>query len=176
MRLSVRAVNQFFPHSLLFGAASPDNPGWPRRQPACHRVAMPHDDSDGLFGLEGRRLLVVEDNHDCAEAVQRWLEICGARVTLADSVGGALARVRRRAPDLMLVDGYLPDGTGWDLLERMRATVPGTRQVPVVAITGAPPASIEPAARAYGVRHVLAKPIAPEALAAALTDCLDAAA
>src|SRR5207244_1124471 len=44
---------------------------------------MTHDDDEGLFGLEGRRLLVVEDNTDCAEAVRRWLEICGAQVTTA---------------------------------------------------------------------------------------------
>jgi CheY-like chemotaxis protein len=128
----------------------------------------------GLFGLEGRRLLLVEDNTDCAEAVRYWLEICGARVTTADTVGGALARVHGEAPDLMLVDVYLPDGTGWDVVERVRATVPGGTAVPVVAITGGAPAAIERSARAHGVRHVITKPIAPEALAAALTECLAA--
>jgi len=128
---------------------------------------------EGLFGLAGRRLLVVEDNGDCAEAVRRWLEICGARVTTARSVVSALARMRASAPDAILVDVYLPDGTGWDLIDRVRASVPGGTQVPVVAITGADSASLGPAARAHGVRHVLTKPIAPAELAAALAECLD---
>jgi CheY-like chemotaxis protein len=135
---------------------------------------MPEDD-DGLFGLAGRRLLVVDDNGDCAEAVCRWLEICGARVTTAHTVTSALARMRVEAPDLMLVDVHLPDGTGWDLVDRVRTSVPGGMRVPVVAITGSAGDSVGPAARARGVRHVVTKPIAPAELAAALTDCLDVA-
>jgi len=134
---------------------------------------MTHDDREGLFGLEGRRLLLVEDNSDCAEAVRRWLEICGARVTTADTVGSALARTGEDPPDLMLVDVYLPDGTGWDVVDRIRAS---GASVPAVAITGAPTPAVERSARAHGVHHVIAKPIAPEKLAAALTDCLEGSA
>lgn len=133
---------------------------------------MTHDGKEGLFGLEGLRLLLVEDNSDCAEAVRYWLEICGACVTTADTVGSALARADGRPPDLMLVDVYLPDGTGWDVVERVRASTPGT-SVPAVAITGAPTPAVVRSALAHGVRHVIAKPIAPEKLAAALTDCLE---
>ena len=132
-------------------------------------------DDDGLFGLSGRRLLVVDDNGDCAEAVRRWLEICGAQVTTAGTVMSALARMRSDAPDLVLVDVYLPDGTGWDLVERVRETVPGGTRLPVVAITGAGGPAVGRAARAHGVRHVVTKPIAPAELAAALCECLDVA-
>ena len=135
---------------------------------------MADDEGEGLFGLAGRRLLVVDDNGDCAEAVRRWLEICGARVTTARSVVTALARMRTEPPDVMLVDVYLPDGTGWDLVDRVRESIPGGMHVPVVAITGAARASVGPAARAHGVRHVVTKPIAPAELAAAIAECLDA--
>ena len=131
-------------------------------------------DSEGLFGLRGRRLLVVEDNPLCAEAVREWLRICGATVDTAATVRDALARIRRHAPDLVVLDVLLPDGTGWDVLERMRKA-PRSRGVPAVAITGAPPSTVAGPAGAHGVRHVLTKPIAPEALAAALTDCLNSA-
>ena len=131
------------------------------------------DEDEGLFGLAGRRLLVVDDNGDCADAVRRWLEICGARVTTARTVVSALARMRTEPPDAMVVDVYLPDGTGWDLVDRVRASIPGGMRVPVVAITGGDGASVGPAARAHGVRHVVTKPIAPAELAAALSECLD---
>jgi CheY-like chemotaxis protein len=133
--------------------------------------AMAHE-GDGLFGLGGRRLLVVEDNVLCAEAMSRWLEICGATVSTVGSVGDAIERLRAETPDLLLLDVSLPDGSGWDLLERAHAVVPASVHVPTVAITGIPRASVEGQARAYGVRHVVTKPIAPEALADALSDCL----
>jgi CheY-like chemotaxis protein len=126
---------------------------------------------EGLFGLGGRRLLVVEDNDDCACAVRQWLEICGARVSTARSVDAALTRVRHEAPELMLLDVRLPDGTGWELLQRVRA-MPACADVPVVAMTGLRGDAVSAAAERHGVRHLLTKPIAPAALAEALTDCL----
>jgi CheY-like chemotaxis protein len=134
------------------------------------------NEAEGLFGLAGRRLLVVEDNGPCAEAVRMWLEICGAKVDVAPSVDAALRRLRARVPDVVLADVFLPDGTAWDLVARLRRQVPGGRRVPVVAITGAAQGTIVRAADRHGVRHLITKPIEPEALAAALTDCLDRAA
>jgi CheY-like chemotaxis protein len=135
-------------------------------------MAEARSEDEGLFGLGGRRLLIVEDNEDCAVAVRQWLEICGARVSTACSVGSALTRVQHEAPDLMLLDVRLPDGTGWDLLHRLRTTVPGGADVPVVAMTGIRAEAASEAAHRLGVRHVLTKPIAPAALAEALSDCL----
>ncbi|HJQ83166.1 MAG TPA: response regulator [Candidatus Binatia bacterium] len=135
---------------------------------------MTKDGEEGLFGLEGRRLLLVEDNDACADAVREWLEICGAHVTTAGTVGSAVARSRREVPDLLLVDVYLPDGTGWDVVDRVRASLPAA--IPAVAITGAPTPALVRSAHQHGVRHVIGKPIAPEALAAALAECLEVSA
>ncbi|HZP41665.1 MAG TPA: response regulator [Candidatus Binatia bacterium] len=132
---------------------------------------MTHE-GEGLFGLGGRRLLVVEDNCLCADAVRGWLEICGASVATVGSIDAALDRLRNETPDLLLVDLHLPDGSGWELIERARASVPAVRSVPAVAITGFP--LDVTTARRHGVQHVITKPIAPEALADALCDCLAA--
>jgi CheY-like chemotaxis protein len=133
------------------------------------------NEAEGLFGLAGRRLLVVEDNRPCAEAVRSWLEICGAKVDVAPTVDAALRRARTTVPDVVLADVFLPDGTAWDFVERLRRNVPSCRRVPVVAITGMAE-GVEQAADQHGVRHLITKPIEPEALAAALADCLDRAA
>jgi CheY-like chemotaxis protein len=126
------------------------------------------DEQDtGLFGLQGRRLLVVEDNAQCAAALARWLEICGARVAIANSVDAACARLRAERPDLLLVDLHLPDGTGWDVVD-------AAREVPAVAITGGA-GELGRNAASHGVRHVIAKPIAPAALADALSQSLTGA-
>lgn len=132
---------------------------------------MTHE-REGLFGLGGRRLLVVEDDTLCVDAVRGWLEICGASVATVGSVDAALDRLRLETPDLLLVDVQLPDGTGWELIDRARTSVPGAAALPTVAMTGFP--SDEATARLHGVRYVVTKPIAPEALAEALSDCLAA--
>ena len=132
---------------------------------------MAHADR-GPFGLEGRKLLVVETDAQCAAAVSQWLEICGARVSTASTLGAAVTQARHQAPDLMLVDVSLADGDDWDIVERLRARVPGGTHVPVVAVTGTGGSSVGRAARAHGVRHVVKRPIAPAALGAALRACL----
>lgn len=132
---------------------------------------MAHEDK-GLFGLEGRRLLVVETDARCAAAVSQWLEICGARVSTAATLGAAVTQARHEAPDVMLVDISLADRDDWEIVERLRESVPGGTRVPVVAMTGAEGSSVGREARAHGVRHVVKRPIAPAALGAALHACL----
>jgi two-component system OmpR family response regulator len=131
---------------------------------------MTDDGGGGLFGLEGRRLLVVDDDPRCAEAVRTWLEICGARVTVAHSVAAARAALDATEPELVLLDVFLPDGTAWDVVREIGG------RVPVIAITGGAGTLACGPAATHGVRHVLSKPIAPGALASALSECLAEAA
>jgi CheY-like chemotaxis protein len=134
---------------------------------------MAHEDR-GLFGLEGRALLVLETDAECAAAVSRWLEICGARVATAATLGAAVTQARRQTPELMLVDVSLPNGDDWAIVERLRENVPGGTHVPVVAVTATPGSANGRTARAHGVRQVVERPIAPAALGAALSACLRA--
>jgi CheY-like chemotaxis protein len=126
--------------------------------------------------LSGRLVLVVEDNESCAEAVSDWLASCGALVETADSVQGALERVRMVSPDVALVDICLPDGSGWDCVDRIRTATAGGKTMPVIAITGYAQMDVADQAAEHGVRYVVTKPIEPDALASVLDACLDAAA
>jgi CheY-like chemotaxis protein len=132
---------------------------------------MAHEER-GLFGLEGRALLVLETDAECAAAVSRWLEICGARVATAATLGAAVTQARRQTPEVMLVDVSLPDGDDWDIVERLRENMPGGAHMPVVAVTATHGSANGRAARAHGVRQVVERPIAPAALGAALSACL----
>ena len=128
------------------------------------------------LNLSGRMVLVVEDNESCAEAVSDWLASCGALVETATSVQHALERVRVIAPDLALVDICLPDGSGWDCVDRIRTATAGGKPMPVIAITGYAQRDVADQAAKHGVRYVVTKPIEPDALATVLDACLDAAA
>jgi signal transduction histidine kinase/ActR/RegA family two-component response regulator len=68
------------------------------------------------------RILVVED-HVSTLHVLRWLlERDGHQVTTAATVGAALAAAAAKTFDLVITDLGLPDGTGTDLMRKLRAT------------------------------------------------------
>jgi signal transduction histidine kinase/ActR/RegA family two-component response regulator len=78
------------------------------------------------------QLLLVEDHHDTARAMSRLLRAFGHDVDVSGTVAEAVAAVGAKAYDVVLSDIGLPDGSGMELIGRIRETSP----VPVVAMTG----------------------------------------
>jgi len=82
----------------------------------------------------GARILVVEDEPDILELVRFHLAQAGWRVETASTGNEALASLRRRAPDLVVLDLMLPDVSGTEICRVMRAD-PALAEVPVVMLT-----------------------------------------
>ncbi len=78
------------------------------------------------------RLLIVEDHGDTARALARLLENRGFTTKIAQNVTTALETIEREEFDLLLCDLGLPDGTGMDLIKKVRES----RQTPAIALTG----------------------------------------
>jgi CheY-like chemotaxis protein len=70
------------------------------------------------------RVFVVEDHAATAKALKSFLEANGYSVHLASDISSALQLAPRIAFDVLVCDLSLPDGTGWELLERLRKTAP----------------------------------------------------
>ncbi|HEY6101059.1 MAG TPA: response regulator [Anaeromyxobacter sp.] len=79
-------------------------------------------------------VLLVDDEKDLLSVVDFNLRAAGFETALASSGEEALAQLRRRVPDLVLLDLMLPDLPGTEVLRRIRAD-PRTRHVPVVMLT-----------------------------------------
>jgi PAS domain S-box-containing protein len=79
------------------------------------------------------RILLVEDNQDTRECVGALLESEGHRVLTAGDTRTALELNHKHEFDLLITDVGLPDGSGRDLLQKMRATAP---HLEGIAITG----------------------------------------
>ena len=62
--------------------------------------------------MEQRRILVVDDEPQIAEALQAYLEHCGYAVTVADTGKKALAAAAAQNIALVLLDLMLPDLPG----------------------------------------------------------------
>ena len=83
-----------------------------------------------------REVLIVDDDFMVAEIHRRFVEqVDGFRaVGVARTGTEALAAVRDMKPHLMLLDVYLPDMTGLEVLQRLRS---GGDRVGVIMITAA---------------------------------------
>ena len=80
------------------------------------------------------RLLIVEDNEMNRDMLSRRLSRRGYQVLVAcDGVQGVEA-ARTHQPDLILMDLSLPEMDGWTATRILKAG-PGTRHIPVVALT-----------------------------------------
>jgi len=111
--------------------------------------------------------LVVDDDFYVAKINAHYVsEVPGFRVAgIAHSAAAALAAVERGGIDLILLDQYLPTGTGLSLTRRIRQQDYGIDVIMATADSRA--ASIQAALRA-GVVHYLLKPFTSEALRSAL--------
>ena len=86
--------------------------------------------------MSGNRhhVLVVEDDEALCKYVVLHLRQHGYRVSSAGDGASGLAAVRRDPPDLVILDHFLPDMTGEDVLTALRAT-PEALQIPVIYLT-----------------------------------------
>lgn len=105
------------------------------------------------------RTLVVDDDFRVADLHRLYTEQVGGFqvVGLAHTGAEALLLAERLAPDLVLLDIYLPDMSGLDVLRTLRQ---GERPVDLIAITAAQDVATIRAAMQGGSVHYLIKPFA----------------
>ena len=72
------------------------------------------------------RILVVDDHDDTRRVISNLLRIKGHEVFTASNVSSAIEVLAHEAIDLLLSDIGLPDGTGYELMERAKALQPLT--------------------------------------------------
>jgi CheY-like chemotaxis protein len=80
------------------------------------------------------RILLVEDNEMNRDMLSRRLARRGYQVALAMDGLSGVEMASAHAPDLVLMDMSLPVLDGWEATRRLKAA-PGTRHIPVIALT-----------------------------------------
>lgn len=117
------------------------------------------------------RVLVVDDQADMRFLWRTMLARLGHDVVEAVNGGQALKAMAADPPDVVLLDGHLPDIPGLDVLACAREEN-ATRAIPFVIVSGDP--SLEETARKRGLtpNAFLVKPVRGEALATAIRDVL----
>ena len=117
--------------------------------------------------LNGLQVLVLDDEADAREVVQRLLEDAGAQVRTVGTAADAMALLEQSfVPDIILSDIGMPDQDGYDFMRQVRGLAGDVAEVPAAALTAL--ARVEDRKRALmaGYQTHLAKPVDPSELVA----------
>jgi len=109
------------------------------------------------------RILVVDDNHDAADATAMFLKLGGHEVKTVGNGSDALASAPVFEPDIVLLDIGLPGMDGYGVAGRLRE-ITATRASCLIALTGYGQPADRERARQAGFDHHLTKPADPEEL------------
>ncbi|WP_407543008.1 response regulator transcription factor (plasmid) [Deinococcus radiomollis] len=106
-------------------------------------------------------ILIVNNDQSTANTLQHELQAAGYHTIHANSLKQGLVHVREDAPDLVLLDLTLPDGSGRDFLARLRGST-----IPVVILTACDDAHVKVELLNLGASDYVTKPYQPKELLA----------
>ncbi len=81
------------------------------------------------------RVLVVDDNHDCADSLARLLQMWGNEVQTAYDGAAALKMAVVRQPDVVLLDLTMPEMDGYEVVRQLRQQTAFADTL-LIAVTG----------------------------------------
>ncbi|HET7564019.1 MAG TPA: response regulator transcription factor [Gemmatimonadaceae bacterium] len=111
----------------------------------------------------GERILVVDDEPDIVALVAYHLAKAGYRVSTAGTGTDALHAAREERPALIVLDLMLPDMSGYEVLEQLRAAPP-TQDVAVLMLTARKEETDRIRGLSLGADDYLTKPFSPQEL------------
>ncbi len=100
-------------------------------------------------------ILIVEDDPSSANLLKKNSEIWGYQVEVAASGSSALQKVKQMTFDLVLLDIFLPDYHGVDLISQFKSI---QHDMGIIAMTGHNSRELELKIREQGIFYYLIKP------------------
>jgi DNA-binding response OmpR family regulator len=111
------------------------------------------------------RVLVVEDDRDIAELVERYLQKAGFSTEVLSSGRDALKALAERPPDLLILDLMLPQVDGLEICRVARGNS-RTAAIPIIMLTARADESERIVGLEIGADDYIAKPFSPNELVA----------
>jgi two-component system phosphate regulon response regulator OmpR len=113
-------------------------------------------------------LLVVDDDRGIRGLLSRFLFTEGYRVTTAETVADARAKLEGLRFDLLILDVMMPGETGFDLARELRAS----SSVPIIMLTARDEAKSRIEGLTIGADDYVAKPFEPKELSLRIASIL----
>ena len=127
---------------------------------------------EGVLKRERPVVLVVDPDKHLLDLAEDLLALDDLRVVKAETARTALATLRFRPPDLLIVDLGMSDPDEGTLIERVQRLFPGAR-FPIIGLSPDPSADPERIVR-LGVDRFITKPFSVSLLRSAARELLDA--
>jgi signal transduction histidine kinase len=106
------------------------------------------------------KILIVDDEQANVRLLERILELMGAtRIESTTDSRQAMALFLEFRPDLVLLDLHMPNVTGFEIMEQIKALCVGENQTPVLVLTADVTAKTKHRALAAGAKDFLTKPL-----------------
>jgi two-component system cell cycle response regulator len=119
-----------------------------------------------------RRILLVDSSPVNHDVMRSTLKPLGYDVVSARSVVEGLERARREPPDVILSDLFMPEASGYDLLQAVRKD-PKLRELPFIFISSSSWPEREVAeGLSRGADAFLSRPVDPQVVLQRLEECL----
>jgi PAS domain S-box-containing protein len=123
--------------------------------------------------LNGKTILVVDDEADARDLLQRVLSERGGRVIVADSADKGLELVRSEKPDVILSDIGMPKKDGYEFILEVRKLPPQLGgKTPAIALTAFARSEDRTRAMMAGYQVHLAKPVEANELIATVASLI----
>jgi DNA-binding NtrC family response regulator len=106
-------------------------------------------------------ILIVEENGYWAKSIKELIERWGHEVEKARSGKEALRRFTQNIFDLVLLDIFLPDIKGYELIEQLKTLCP---EIGIVTMTGYNTRELETEVRKQGILYYMIKPFETKSL------------
>jgi len=110
------------------------------------------------------RVLAVDDNLVNLKVISAMLKRQGHQVTTATNGKEALELVQQQAFDLILMDGQMPEMSGIEATQRIRAMAPPFCDIPIIAVTGEALAESRAQYLRAGMNEYITKPVSAASL------------
>ncbi len=111
----------------------------------------------------GKTILLVEDEKNIVLGVSTCLDAVGYEVEIAENGEIALEAVRRKKPDLVLLDLVMPKFDGFEVLDSLKND-PATSDIPVIVLTARAGEEDRQRALELGAEAYMTKPFRPQEL------------
>ena len=118
---------------------------------------------DGTAATASRRILVVDDNRDCADSLGMLLKFLGADVCIANDGPAALEALETYQPSVVFLDIGMPGMDGYEVARRARQLCEN-RDITLIALTGWGQEEDLRRSKEAGIDHHLVKPLSLGAL------------
>lgn len=119
-----------------------------------------------LPSLEAIQILVVEDNTDSREFLQKTLEAVGASVIAVECTQAAIAVLAHTQPDVLVSDIAMPGEDGYQLIDQVRTS--RQKYIPAIALTAYARSEDRLRAIDAGFQVHLSKPVNAQDLVSAI--------